>query len=82
MCIEGIALSHIAPSTYPEMTPGPSTNEPKFAHRENANGTFDSICLRCFRTVATARSESALREKEQQHACDLEDLHAFDPSHG
>jgi hypothetical protein len=42
----------------------------RFAHRENANGTVDSICPCCFVTVASASSEAVLLGAEQQHICD------------
>lgn len=42
----------------------------EFSHRFNANGSVDSICLQCFRTVATANTESALRSTEHEHICD------------
>jgi hypothetical protein len=40
-----------------------------YAHRSNDDGTFDSICLRCFRTVTTAYSEPELVFGEAQHSC-------------
>jgi hypothetical protein len=42
-----------------------------FTHRfNNADGTVDSICHRCFKTVATATVEAALDLPEQRHSCD------------
>jgi hypothetical protein len=41
-----------------------------FMHRENLNGTTDSICCTCFVTVATARNEFELAEPERGHVCD------------
>ena len=41
----------------------------KFAHRCNPDGSVDSICYRCFATVATAKVESELHRYEQQHVC-------------
>jgi hypothetical protein len=35
-----------------------------FPHRKNADGTFDSICPICFRTVASGMRESQLAELE------------------
>lgn len=32
----------------------------EFAHRQNADGTFDFICLSCYLTVSSALSESEL----------------------
>jgi hypothetical protein len=40
-----------------------------FTHRENPDGTFDSICHRCFRTVAKEDSEDSLRTAEAVHRC-------------
>lgn len=45
-----------------------------FPHRLNADGTFDSICPKCFHTVATGRPE-AIALIEKQHSCSgLEEL--------
>ena len=41
----------------------------EFAHRQNADGTFDSICLSCDRTVASAQSEAELSKGEKEHSC-------------
>jgi len=41
-----------------------------FAHRHNEDGTVDSICRRCFLTVATGRTEEELKEAEIIHVCD------------
>ena len=47
-----------------------STNLPVgFAHRHNADGTFDSICYHCFMTVATEGSELELIKAELDHDC-------------
>jgi hypothetical protein len=40
-----------------------------YAHRRNADGTFDSICLFCFRTIASAEDESELAMNEKRHSC-------------
>ena len=40
-----------------------------FPHRKNADGSWDSICSKCFRTVATAKRESSLRDAEASHVC-------------
>jgi hypothetical protein len=42
----------------------------KFHYRVNADGTIDSICLRCFLTAAKAENESDLHELEAIHQCD------------
>jgi hypothetical protein len=41
----------------------------KFAHRHNKDGSYDSICLYCFLTVATEVQEGQLSEPEQEHSC-------------
>jgi hypothetical protein len=40
-----------------------------YLHRANRDGTFDSICIRCFVTVATAVTEFRLAEPESSHRC-------------
>jgi hypothetical protein len=35
-----------------------------FTHRENEDGSWDSICLECYLTVATKRSEEELSKDE------------------
>ena len=45
-----------------------------FVRRVNRDSTTDSICLSCFRTVATAEWELELDLAEERHVCDLEDL--------
>ncbi len=46
-----------------------STQALAYSHRKNPNQTYDSICHRCFSTVATESNESALAKHEQQHEC-------------
>jgi hypothetical protein len=41
-----------------------------FAHRLNRNGTFDSICPKCFLTVGNATHEVDLVCFERCHVCD------------
>jgi hypothetical protein len=40
-----------------------------FPHRHNKDGTFDSICPRCYKTVANGQSEVNLAIAEMQHTC-------------
>ncbi len=40
-----------------------------FPHRLNWDGSYDSICLKCFATVATTRTESELTAHDKNHAC-------------
>jgi len=41
----------------------------KYAHRPNEDGTYDSICQICARTVARGMSEAKLSEPETLHNC-------------
>jgi hypothetical protein len=45
-----------------------------FPHRQNADGTFDSICPYCFQTVSQQRLESDLARFEQSHKCRPEEV--------
>lgn len=42
-----------------------------YAHRRNSEGTIDSICLYCFRTVATVSQSVELRTPEETHRCPI-----------
>ena len=42
----------------------------RFAIRSNPDRTFDSICMHCFRTVATSSSIVELHALERNHVCD------------
>ena len=44
--------------------------EPSFRHRENLDGSWDSICLQCYATAAHSHGEWLLAEAEQGHCCD------------
>ena len=48
----------------------PSSKQLEFVHRFTPDGTVDSICPRCFVTVAFATKEADLVPKEEQHVCD------------
>ena len=41
----------------------------KYAHRQNEDGTYDSICPTCARTVARRVSEVKLTLEEAIHNC-------------
>ena len=47
---------------------------PSFPHRQNVDGTFDSICPYCFQTIAKQRLESDLARFEQAHVCRPQDV--------
>jgi hypothetical protein len=44
----------------------------RFRYRHHPDGNLDSICLKCYRTVATAKSLDVLAKAEEQHDCRLE----------
>ena len=41
----------------------------KYSHRPNEDGTYDSICHICARTVARSMREAKLEEAEALHNC-------------
>jgi hypothetical protein len=60
--------------------PGGMFMTQNYAHRCNVDGSFDSICLHCFQTVASARTGAALAESETEHRCIALDLQIFQES--
>ncbi len=40
-----------------------------YPHRQNADGTVDSICTECYRTIGQAAMESELAPMEAVHVC-------------
>lgn len=46
----------------------------RFAHRPTGTGRYESICLRCFRTICGASLEPELEAVEVRHVCSEEDL--------
>jgi hypothetical protein len=50
---------------------------PYFQHRHNRDGSCDSICLRCYRTVASTLYEDWLAHAESNHTCTPLDLHVW-----
>jgi hypothetical protein len=42
---------------------------PDFPHRINADGTYESICILCFATVAAAQNLAELRDRHKVHVC-------------
>jgi len=44
-------------------------DEDRFRHRNNKDGSFDSICTRCFLTVGSADEEGQLCCHEDSHKC-------------
>ena len=49
------------------------TDRDGFVHRPH-DGLYDSICRRCFRTIAVAAVESDLAEYEERHVCSAESV--------
>ena len=47
----------------------PSLVQP-FRHRNNLDGTWDSICMRCYATAAHSHEQASLRTVELRHRCD------------
>jgi hypothetical protein len=46
-----------------------TTQDPFFPHRLNEDGSYDSICTRCFATVASARTLEELHARDKEHTC-------------
>lgn len=54
-----------------------------FAHRENDDGTIDSICIECITVIASGEWED-LERAESEHKCDrqrIEYLREMPPYH-
>ena len=51
-----------------------SSEQLEFRYRENRDGTWDSICLRCFATASTARTPELAKELTELHQCLPESL--------
>ena len=47
---------------------------PHFLHRHNSDGSFDSICVRCFATIGSHATSEQLVTAEKTHACDPEQM--------
>jgi hypothetical protein len=43
--------------------------EIKFSHRCTPDGTWQSICPECYKTVAESREEADLKRDEGTHVC-------------
>jgi hypothetical protein len=43
--------------------------EIKFSHRYKPDGTWQSICPECYKTVAESRDERDLKRAEDTHVC-------------
>jgi hypothetical protein len=40
-----------------------------YPHKRKKDGSFDSICLVCFRTIASKLTEDELAPEEKKHVC-------------
>jgi hypothetical protein len=47
---------------------------PGFYHRENSATSYDSICLKCFRTVSSQTTQDELEKDENTHVCERDVL--------
>jgi hypothetical protein len=49
---------------------------PKFSYRKNHDGTIDSICLHCYRTVCSCSGTCPdnCARAELKHECNLDDV--------
>jgi hypothetical protein len=45
-----------------------------YPHRHNADGSYDSVCMTCFITVASTQTEDELIPHERKHICALSAL--------
>ena len=45
-----------------------------YPHRPNKDGSYDSICLTCFVTVAFGKSEAELMNLDTHHVCEFSTL--------
>ena len=52
-------------------------NNGRFPHRFNRDRTIDSICPRCYVTIATSTVEVDLQRMEAAHMCEPERLRYF-----
>jgi len=41
-----------------------------FPHRRNRDGSYDSICMTCFETVGSARTQEDLAKIDKEHVCE------------
>jgi hypothetical protein len=55
----------------------PGKHDP-FPHRRNPDGTYDSICVTCFATIGSSRTEEELEIAEKAHVCDQDLLYERD----
>lgn len=54
---------------------------PAFRHRENLDGTWDSICMRCYGTAAHTHEAALLDTVESGHCCNPASWIYKEPEH-
>jgi hypothetical protein len=57
------------PGTEVTLMTNPLVLQP-FRHRNNLDGTWDSICMRCYATAAHSHEQASLERAELRHHCD------------
>ncbi len=50
-------------------------SEHLFPHRMNSDGSYDSICTKCYATVSSSEHEEDLTAQEELHVCDPVRVH-------
>jgi hypothetical protein len=58
------------------------STRPKFVHRQNSDGSYDSICTACVMTAASVEHEWQLLRWELMHVCDPVNLYRVIQGHG
>ena len=58
----------------------PALRDTPFPHRRNPDGSYDSICVVCFATVGSSKTEDELEIAEQDHTCDQTRLYQLQKS--
>jgi len=59
-----------------------SPSQQEFSYRTNDDGSIDSICMACYRTIASAISKVGLADEERKHTCNPEDVFRLNSARG
>jgi len=62
--LKRVTMSHSCPS---------NSHRLEFLHRTNPNGSYDSLCPRCFHVIANERKKAELALYEALHTCSTAD---------
>jgi hypothetical protein len=62
-------LSKLSVKTTNGRLPMSAARKAIFPHRQNRDGSYDSICPSCFLTIASAQCEDELTPLEKGHVC-------------